>query len=128
MKTPNFLAILAALAVIAIVTMGQAGGNLPGASYPIVIHDTTTSATIVKANGGTLHTLVINNAGASAVISIFDLASASCTGTPSTNVKAIVTLPASGGLPGTLLYDAQFQNGICVQDVTAASDLTITAQ
>lgn len=107
------------------VSAQQSQSNLP--SYPIGVHITTTSATVVKASAGTLHSLTINTAGASAVISVFDLATASCTGTPSTNVKAIITLPASGALPGTLLYDQQFVNGICVQSATAASDITATA-
>jgi hypothetical protein len=125
LKEILILAIVLVFFTVIAIRAQQASTQLP--SYPIVIHDTGTSATVVKASPGTLHSLVINNPGASAVISIFDLAGASCTGTPSTNVKAIITLPASGGLPGTLLYDAAFANGICVQDVTASSDLTVTA-
>jgi hypothetical protein len=95
-------------------------------SWPINLPVTTTAATTIKATPGILHTVTINTAGASAVISIFDLATASCTGTPSTNTKAIITLPASGALPGTLLYDGQFVNGICIQS-TVASNITATA-
>jgi hypothetical protein len=122
---------LLSAAVICIMLSGVAAvhaqqQNFGPPSAPISIHDVGTAATVVKATAGTLHTLTINTSGVSAVISVFDLATAACTGTPSTNVKAIITLPASGALPGSLLYDASFVNGICVQS-TVASDLTITA-
>lgn len=96
-------------------------------SYPIAVHITGTTATAVKASAGTLHAIIINNGGASAVVTVFDLATASCTGTPSTNVKAIIQGPAAGGLVGVLLYDMQMVNGICVQDTAASSDITVTA-
>lgn len=102
----------------------QGSSSLP--SYPIGVHITTQTAAAVKTSAGTLHTLTVNTAGASAVISIYDLSGANCTGTPSNPVISI-TLPASGVLPGSLLYDKQFTNGICVQDTVASSDLTVTA-
>jgi hypothetical protein len=86
LKEILILAIVLVFFTVIAIRAQQASTQLP--SYPIVIHDTGTSATVVKASPGTLHSLVINNPGASAVISIFDLAGASCTGTPSTNVKA----------------------------------------
>jgi hypothetical protein len=60
-------------------------------------------------------------------VTVFDLATAACTGTPSTNTKAIIQGPAAGGLVGVLLYDMQMVNGICVQDTAASSDITVTA-
>jgi hypothetical protein len=100
-------------------------------SYRYTHIATTTTASLTGAYS-ILHTLTINNAGASAVITIYDLpgpgsgATNLCTGTPTTNKVAIITVPASGALPQTLLYDMAFQNGICIQDATAASDITVT--
>ena len=86
----------------------------------------STSATSVKDGPGIFHTLTVNTAGASSVITIFDLSKANCTSTPSTNKIGTITLPASGALPGSLLYDLHFANGLCIQDGTAASDKTVT--
>jgi hypothetical protein len=88
-------------------------------------HITDTNFHSVTNGYSVLHTLVINNAGASAVITIYDASLGNCKATPSV-IVAIITLPASGALPGTLLYDVGINNGICIQDVTAASDLTVT--
>lgn len=87
-------------------------------------HVTGTTATAVKATPGLLHTLSVNTGGAG-TISIFDLASASCTGTPATNVVAVVTATAS--TLQTFTYDANFQNGICVK-ASVAMDFTVSAQ
>jgi hypothetical protein len=98
------------------------------------VHITGTTAVSLTGSYSILHSLVINNAGASAVITIFDLpgpgsgATNLCSGTPTANKVAIITLPASGALPGTLLYDVAFNNGICIQDATAASDLTVSVK
>lgn len=93
-----------------------------------------TAAFSILNGPGVLHSLTINTAGASAVISVFDLpssgsgAAATCSGTPSTRVIAVITLPASGALPGTLLYDVSFQQGLCYQSATAGSDVTAAIQ
>lgn len=104
----------------------QGSPTLP--SYPINVHITTTSTTIIKSTPGTLHTLNINTPGASAVVTVYDIAGAGCTGTPSASTaKHIFNLPASGIAYGTALSDAYFVNGICVQDTVAASDITAVA-
>ena len=133
----NFLATLFAIVVlIALVSYKMVESLKEPAvhadqSYRYTHIATTTTASLTGAYS-ILHTLTINNAGASAVITIYDLpgpgsgATNLCTGTPTTNKVAIITLPASGALPGTLLYDMAFQNGICIQDATAASDITVT--
>lgn len=91
-------------------------------------HITTTTATAVKATPGYLHTVNINTANAAAgTVSIFDLAAASCTGTPATNTVAVITTPAStNGLP-PYIYDLNFLNGICVK-ASQTMDITISAQ
>jgi hypothetical protein len=89
-------------------------------------HITTTTATAVKATAGLLHTLTINNQAAGTV-SIFDLPTASCTGTPATNILAVITATgASGSLP-SFVYDMNTVQGICVK-ASVAMDLTVTAQ
>lgn len=98
----------------------------PSVAYPWTNVVGTTSATSVVSGPAVFHTFTLNTAGASSVITLFDLSAANCTGTPSTNKIGSITLPASGVLPGTLLYDISVKNGICVQDATASSDQTIT--
>ena len=87
-------------------------------------HVTTTTATAAKATSGFLHTLNVNTAAAG-TISIFDLATAACTGTPATNVVAVITVPAAtNGLP-TFTYDVNLLNGICVK-ASVAMDYTVS--
>lgn len=88
-------------------------------------HITGTTATSVKATGGTLLALIVNTPAAGTV-SLFDLASASCTGTPSTNVVAVITATATAPI-ATIPYDVQFLNGICVK-ASATMDLTVSSQ
>lgn len=85
---------------------------------------TTTTATVVKATAGTIHTVTFNT-GAAGTFKIFNLASASCTGTPSTNLFATIT--ATTTTVQTLTYDANLSNGICVQ-ASVAMDVTVVAQ
>jgi hypothetical protein len=87
-------------------------------------HITGTTATVVKATYGVLHTVSINTGGAGTV-SVFDLASASCTGTPSTNTVAVITAVAA--TLQTFTYDTNLLNGICVK-ASAAMDITVSAQ
>jgi hypothetical protein len=98
----------------------------------LYLNITATGTFSVKTGNGVFHTLTVNTAGVSSVITIFDLGGTAstvpCTGTPSTRKIATITLPASGVLPGTLLYDISFQQGLCVLVATAASDLTVAYQ
>ena len=102
--------------------------NYPGQSTPppanLYTHITGTTATAVKATTGFLHTLSINLGGAGTV-SVFDLASASCTGTPATNQVAIIT--ATANTLQTFTYDVNLLNGICVK-ASAAMDITVASQ
>lgn len=87
-------------------------------------HVTGTAATEIFtfADNKTLHTVTINT-GAAGTLKIFDLASAACTGTPSTNIIASITVTA--GTLQTLTYDANMSAGLCVQ-ASAAMDVTIS--
>lgn len=95
------------------------GGGTTSMQYT---HITTTTANVVKPGPGTLHTLTINT-GAAGTISLFDLPTASCTGTPSTNTVAVLTSFASDPAKA-ITFDAWFTQGICVK-ASAAMDLTV---
>lgn len=88
-------------------------------------HVTGTTATAVKASTGTLVSLNVNTPAAG-TISVFDLASANCTGTPATNVVAVITGTATAPL-GTFFYNATLNNGICVK-ASVAMDFTVSFQ
>jgi hypothetical protein len=88
-------------------------------------HITGTTATVVKAGPGVVHTVVVGTPAAG-TISLFDLAPASCTSTPSTNVVSVIT--ATSTFPAAPeIYDALFLNGICVK-ASATMDITISSQ
>ena len=98
----------------------------PGRTVPAQqwTHITGTTATAVKAIPGYLHALTINT-GAAGTVSIFDLATAACTGTPATNTVAVIT--ATTTTSETFIYDVNMLNGICVK-ASVAMDLTVSAQ
>lgn len=88
-------------------------------------HITATTATVVKGTPGALTKIAINTPAAG-TISVFDLAAAGCTGTPSTNVVAVITSGASD-VARTIPFDAYLHNGICVK-TSVAMDLTVVYQ
>jgi hypothetical protein len=77
-------------------------------------HVTGTTATAIKASSGTLFTLTVNSA-AVGTISLFDLGTAACTGTPATNVVAVITITATTQTE-TFSYGNLFKNGICIKN------------
>lgn len=85
---------------------------------------TAAATTAVKATAGTLRRITVTTEIASATIKLFDLASASCTGTPSTNPKAVLTMPATVANPFTVEFQQSFANGICVL-TSGATNLTV---
>lgn len=99
-------------------------GNLhqfPASSAAVI---STAATTAVKATAGTLRRITVTTQVVNATIKLFDLASASCTGTPSTNPKAVITLPATVGIPFTLEFQQPFVNGICAL-TSGATNLTV---
>jgi hypothetical protein len=88
-------------------------------------HITGTTATAVKTVPGTLVSVTVNTPAAG-TISVFDLATAACTGTPSTNTVAVITEAATGPI-ATLAYNVGLLNGICVK-ASAAMDFTVSSQ
>lgn len=101
--------------------------SIPGGAQPTnaYSHISGTTATVVKGTPGLLHTLSVNTSAAGTV-SIFDLATAACTGTPSTNTFAVITVGATDPAK-SMIYDAAFLNGICVK-ASVAMDLTASYQ
>lgn len=99
----------------------------PGVSPPnTYTHIVGTTATVVKDGSGTLHGIVVGTSAAG-TISIFDLGSAACTGTPVTNVVSVITEFASATPPPPpYLFDVHFGNGICLK-ASAAMDITVSA-
>ncbi len=88
-------------------------------------HITATTATIVKSGAGVVHTVVVGTPAAG-TITLFDLVPGSCTGTPSTNVKSVITATAT--FPAAPeIYDTLFLNGICVK-ASATMDITVSYQ
>jgi hypothetical protein len=88
-------------------------------------HITGTTATVVKAGPGVVHTVVVGTPAAG-TISLFDLVSGSCTGTPATNVVSVIT--ATSTFPAAPeIYDVLFNNGICVK-ASATMDITVSSQ
>lgn len=79
------------------------------------------TTTLVKSGGGYLHAIVINNAGATGVITIYDGLTAG--GTVIATITQPATLLASNA---TILYDVTFQTGLTIVTATAAQDLTVS--
>jgi hypothetical protein len=88
-------------------------------------HITGTTATAVKGTAGTLLGINLNTSGAG-TISIFDLVSGSCTGTPSTNTVAVLTIAATENAR-SIPFNDSLLNGICVK-ASAAMDITVNYQ
>lgn len=103
--------------------------NPTGAAVNVTLgvytHITGTTATTVKATAGTFLGLNVNTSAAGTV-SIFDLATAACTGTPSTNTVAVLTVNATDP-PHATPFNLYFSNGICVK-ASVAMDLTAGSQ
>jgi hypothetical protein len=102
--------------------------NKPGTANLVAgvpTHVTGTTATEAKAASGTLTKLVVNTSAAG-TITIFDLGAAACTATPSTNILAVLTIPATES-PDAIAYDAYFSNGLCVK-ASVAMDFTVMTQ
>lgn len=88
-------------------------------------HVASTTATAIKAGPGVLHSVVVGTP-ATGTITFSDLASGSCTGTPSSNTVSVITA-ASTFPAGPEIYDALFTNGICVK-ASATMDITVSYQ
>lgn len=103
----------------------DAPGDAVNTTLGSYTHVTGTTATSVKATNGTL--LGINlNTSAAGTISVFDLALASCTGTPSTNTVAVLTIAATENARA-IPFNVALLNGICIK-ASVAMDFTVSSQ
>jgi hypothetical protein len=114
------LAILMAISIRA--DLHPSGASFVSSQSNVIISATTTT---VKATGGTLRRVIVTTPIASGTVKLFDLASASCTGTPSTNPKAIISIPSAVGNPFYLEFQQSFTNGICALTSTGTWNLTV---
>ena len=100
------------------------------ASGGLYSHITTATDTIAASNAGAvLHSVTLNTYVASETIKLYDIASTSCTGTPSGTLIGTITMPSTitSTAPITLIYDATATNGVCVV-TSSTADVTVVTQ
>lgn len=102
---------------------GSKTGVLEVAPAPGGYHELNAAATTaIKATGGILYKIVVNTPAAETV-TVYDVASGSCTGTPGSGQLANITLTTSTP-PGTLSYGLKTANGICIK-TSSTADITV---
>lgn len=85
-------------------------------------HITGTTATVVKIGPGVVHSVVVGTPAAG-TITLFDIATGSCTGTPVSGIVSVIT--ATTTFPSAPeIYDSVFNAGICVK-ASAVMDITV---
>ena len=90
-------------------------------SAPLYKNITTQTTTLVKTGMGVLHSIVVNKAVASGVITIYDNTSA---GSP---IIATITMPGTLHADQIVLkYDCAFTTGLTIVTSGAAQDITVT--
>jgi hypothetical protein len=89
-----------------------------GAQY-LWIHTATT--TVVRNGVGYLNAVTING-GTGGAVTLYDIASSGCTGTPASGQFATI---ASATAPVSLIYNISTKNGLCVV-TAAATDVTVS--
>jgi hypothetical protein len=95
------------------VLAGSSGGNI-----------TAAATTTVKATAGILRRIVVGTGVASATVKLFNIAGASCSGTPGSGAAGVVTLPSTLANPFTLEFNQIFSAGICVV-TSGATNITV---
>ena len=122
---------LVALLIIAFMLAAYARGDISTSnnvgqitastqSQPIISATTTN----VKATAGVLRRVIIGTGVASATIKLFNVAGASCTGTPGSGAMGTITLPSTVGNPFFIDYYTNFSAGICVV-TSGATNVTV---
>ena len=83
----------------------------------------TNTTTAVKATGGVLNRIIVNAAGTTSTVALYNIASAGCTGTPGSGfVGTLATTTAFSALE----YNHTFTLGICaVTAGAAAADISV---
>jgi len=95
------------------VLAGSSGSNI-----------TTATTTAVKATAGILRRIIVGTGVASATVKLFNVASASCSGTPGSGAAGVITLPSTLANPFSLEFNQTFSAGICVV-TSGATNITV---
>ncbi|MBZ5591145.1 MAG: hypothetical protein LAP39_02845 [Acidobacteriia bacterium] len=75
---------------------------------------TAAATTSVKATAGILRRMIVGTGVASATVKLFNVAAASCSGTPGSGAAGVITLPSTLTNPFSLEFNQIFSAGICV--------------
>jgi hypothetical protein len=119
-----YIAYLAALAVIvgsAIIDAPRHPVQAQLANSGQYFYINTATTTVVKNGVGYLYVLTING-GTTGVVTLYDIASSGCTGTPASGKFATIEAATA---PVSLPYNVITKNGLCVVTATAA-DVTVS--
>jgi hypothetical protein len=85
------------------VLAGSSGSNIAAAA-----------TTNVKGTSGILRRIIVGTGVASATVKLFNVAAASCSGTPGSGALGVITLPSTLTNPFSLEFNQTFSAGICV--------------
>ncbi|HKW96607.1 MAG TPA: hypothetical protein VJN43_02690 [Bryobacteraceae bacterium] len=85
---------------------------------------TAAATTAVKGTAGILRRIVVGTGVASATIKLFNVAAASCSGTPGSGAMGVITLPSTLANPFSLEFNQTFSAGICVV-TSGATNVTV---
>lgn len=96
------------------VLAGSSGSNIAAAA-----------TTTVKATTGILRRIIVGTGVASATVKLFNIAGASCSGTPGSGAAGVITLPSALSNPFSLEFNQVFSAGICVVTSGATNIIVI---
>lgn len=96
-----------------LVLAGSSGANI-----------TAAATTTVKATSGILRRLIVGTGVASSTVKLFNIAGASCSGTPGSGAAGVITLPSTLTNPFSLEFNQVFNAGICVV-TSGATNITV---
>jgi len=96
------------------VLAGSSGANI-----------TAAATTTVKATTGILRRIIVGTGVASATVKLFNIAGASCSGTPGSGASGVITLPSTLTNPFSLEFNQVFSAGICVVTSGATNVMVI---
>jgi hypothetical protein len=86
---------------------------------------TAAATTAVKGTAGILRRIIVGTGVASATIKLFNVAAASCSGTPGSGAMGVITLPSTLANPFSLEFNQTFGAGICVVTSGATNIIVI---
>jgi hypothetical protein len=95
------------------VLAGSSGTNINSAA-----------TTTVKATTGIVRRIIVGTGVASATVKLFNIAGASCSGTPGSGAAGVITLPSTLTNPFSLEFNQVFSAGICVV-TSGATNITV---